>query len=81
MAQKLQIGKTSLNLKFDKIQRTKTRWFFLYLCAMEKENQIVVIIAIIEAIQSGATVDKVYIQKEASGELMKDLMKVMKRIY
>jgi hypothetical protein len=31
---------------------------------MEKENQIVVIIAIIEAIQSGATVDKVYIQKK-----------------
>jgi hypothetical protein len=41
---------------------------------MEKENQIVGIRAIIEAIQSGATVDKVYIQKEASGELMKDLM-------
>ena len=54
---------------------------FLYLCAMEKENQIFGIRAIIEAIQSGATVDKVYIQKEASGELMKDLMKVMKRIY
>jgi 23S rRNA (guanosine2251-2'-O)-methyltransferase len=48
---------------------------------MEKENQIVVIIAIIEEIKSGATVDKVYIQKEASGELMKDLVKVMKRIY
>lgn len=52
---------------------------FLYLCAMEKENQIFGIRAIIEAIQSGATVDKVYIQKETSGELMKDLMKVMKR--
>lgn len=46
---------------------------------MEKENQIFGIRAIIEAIHSGATVDKVYIQKEASGELMKDLMKVMKR--
>jgi 23S rRNA (guanosine2251-2'-O)-methyltransferase len=46
---------------------------------MEKEHQIFGIRAIIEAIQSGATVDKVYIQKEASGELMKDLMKVMKR--
>lgn len=54
-------------------------WFFLYLCAMEKEHQIFGIRAIIEAIQAGATVDKVYIQKEASGELMKDLMKVMKR--
>jgi 23S rRNA (guanosine2251-2'-O)-methyltransferase len=33
---------------------------------------------LIEAIQAGTTVDKVYIQ-EASSELMKDLMKVMKR--
>lgn len=46
---------------------------------MEKEHQIFGIRAIIEAIQAGATIDKVYIQKEASGELMKDLMKVMKR--
>ncbi len=46
---------------------------------MEKENQIFGIRSIIEAIQSGVTVDKVYIQKEASGDLMKDLMKVMKR--
>lgn len=46
---------------------------------MEKEHQIFGIRAIIEAIQAGATVDKVYIQKEASGDLMKDLMKVMKR--
>ncbi|MGL2988199.1 23S rRNA (guanosine(2251)-2'-O)-methyltransferase RlmB [Flavobacterium sp. RSSA_27] len=46
---------------------------------MEKEHQIFGIRAIIEAIQAGATVDKVYIQKEASSELMKDLMKVMKR--
>ena len=46
---------------------------------MEKEQQIFGIRAIIEAIQSGKEVDKVFIQKEASGELMKDLMKVMKR--
>ena len=52
---------------------------FLYICNMEKEHQIFGIRAIIEAIQAGSTVDKVYIQKEASGELMKDLMKVMKR--
>lgn len=32
-----------------------------------------------EAILAGKEVDKVFIQKEASGELMKDLMKVMKR--
>jgi 23S rRNA (guanosine2251-2'-O)-methyltransferase len=44
-----------------------------------KEHQIFGIRAIIEAIQAGNTIDKVYIQKEASGELMKDLMKVMKR--
>lgn len=46
---------------------------------MEKEHLIFGIRAIIEAIQSGAAVDKVFIQKEISGELMKDLMKVMKR--
>lgn len=46
---------------------------------MEKEHQIFGIRAIIEAIQSGKAVDKVFIQKEVSGELMKDLMKVMKR--
>lgn len=52
---------------------------FLYLCVMEKENQIFGIRAIIEAIQSGAGIDKVFVQKDASGELMKDLLKVMKR--
>jgi 23S rRNA (guanosine2251-2'-O)-methyltransferase len=42
-----------------------------------KEHQIFGIRAIIEAIQSGATVDKVYIQRKQEGT--KDLMKVMKR--
>lgn len=46
---------------------------------MEKENQIFGIRAVIEAIQSGKEIDKVFIQKEISSELMKDLMKVMKR--
>ena len=46
---------------------------------MEKEHLIFGIRAIIEAIQAGKEVDKVFIQKEISGELMKDLMKVMKR--
>lgn len=50
-----------------------------YICPMEKEHQIFGIRAIIEAIQAGQEVDKVFIQKEISGELMKDLMKVMKR--
>lgn len=46
---------------------------------MEKEHLIFGIRAIIEAIQAGKEVDKVFVQKEISGELMKDLMKVMKR--
>lgn len=46
---------------------------------MEKEQLIFGIRAIIEAIQAGTVVDKVFIQKEISGELMKDLMKVIKR--
>ncbi|WP_333695760.1 23S rRNA (guanosine(2251)-2'-O)-methyltransferase RlmB [Flavobacterium sp.] len=45
---------------------------------MEKDNQIFGIRAIIEAIQSGREVDKVFIQKEAQGDLMRDLMKTMK---
>ena len=51
----------------------------MYLCPMEKEHLIFGIRAIIEAIQAGKEVDKVFVQKEISGELMKDLMKVMKR--
>ena len=46
---------------------------------MEKDHLIFGIRAIVEAIQAGKEVDKVFIQKEISGELMKDLMKVMKR--
>lgn len=46
---------------------------------MEKGHQIFGIRAIIEAIQAGKEIDKVFVQKDAQGELMKDLMKVMKR--
>lgn len=46
---------------------------------MEKEHQIFGIRAIIEAIQAGKEIDKVFIQKDAQGDLMRDLMKVMKR--
>ncbi|HEU4495637.1 MAG TPA: 23S rRNA (guanosine(2251)-2'-O)-methyltransferase RlmB [Flavobacterium sp.] len=46
---------------------------------MEKEHQIFGIRAIVEAIQAGKEIDKVFIQKDAQGELMKDLMKAMKR--
>ncbi|VXB47081.1 23S rRNA (Guanosine(2251)-2'-O)-methyltransferase RlmB [Flavobacterium sp. 9AF] len=46
---------------------------------MEKENQIFGIRAIIEAIQAGKEIDKVFIQKENQGELMQELMKTMKK--
>jgi len=52
---------------------------FLYLCTMEKEHQIFGIRAIIEAINAGKEIDKVFIQKDAQGDLMKDLMKAMKQ--
>lgn len=42
------------------------------------ENQIFGIRAIIEAIQSGAVIDKVFLQKDAQGDLMKELLKVIK---
>jgi len=46
---------------------------------MEKDNQIFGIRAIIEAINAKKEIDKVFIQKEAQGDLMQDLMKTMKR--
>jgi len=46
---------------------------------MEKEHQIFGIRAISEAILAKKEIDKVFIQKDISSELMKDLMKVMKR--
>lgn len=46
---------------------------------MEKENQIFGIRAIIEAINAKKEVDKVFIQKEAHGDLMNELMKTMKK--
>jgi len=52
---------------------------FFYLCAMEKDNQIFGIRAIIEAINAKKEIDKVFVQKEAQGDLMQDLMKTMKR--
>lgn len=53
--------------------------FFLYFCNMEKDNQIFGIRAIIEAIQAGKEIDKVFIQKEAQGDLMKTLLKTLKQ--
>lgn len=46
---------------------------------MEKEHQIFGIRAVIEAIQAGKEIDKVFIQKDLQGDLMRDLMKIMKR--
>lgn len=45
---------------------------------MEKDNQIFGIRAIIEAIQANKEIDKIFIQKEAQGDLMRELMKVVK---
>lgn len=46
---------------------------------MEKDNQIFGIRAIIEAIQAGKEIDKVFIQKDAQSDLMKTLLKVLKQ--
>ncbi|MEW5676379.1 23S rRNA (guanosine(2251)-2'-O)-methyltransferase RlmB [Flavobacterium enshiense] len=46
---------------------------------MEKEHQIFGIRAIIEAIHAGKEIDKVFIQKDAQGDLMQELMKAMKK--
>lgn len=46
---------------------------------MEKEQQIFGIRAIIEAINAKKEVDKVFIQKDAHGDLMNELMKTMKK--
>lgn len=51
----------------------------MYLCRMEKEHQIFGIRAIIEGIQSGVAIDKVFIQSDTQGDLMKELLKVMKQ--
>lgn len=53
-------------------------FFISYLCAMEKEHQIFGIRAIIEAVQAGKEIDKVFVQADAQGDLMKELMKVLK---
>ena len=60
------------------------RWFFFahylaYICSMIKENtNIFGIRAIIEAIESGSTINKVYLQKGLRGELFFQLEKLIK---
>ncbi|MHC5202850.1 23S rRNA (guanosine(2251)-2'-O)-methyltransferase RlmB [Myroides sp. LJL119] len=46
---------------------------------MEQDNQIFGIRAILEAIEAGKDIDKVFIQKDASGELMSSLLKTLKK--
>ncbi|PHK19322.1 RNA methyltransferase [Nostoc linckia z15] len=46
---------------------------------MEKEHQIFGIRAIIEAINAGKEVDKVFVQKDAQGDLMRQLMSTLKK--
>lgn len=46
---------------------------------MEQDNQIFGIRAILEAIEAGKDLDKVFIQKEAQGELMNELIKNLKK--
>lgn len=45
---------------------------------MEKENQIFGIRAVIEAIYAGKEIDKIFVHKEAQGDLMRELMKTLK---
>jgi 23S rRNA (guanosine2251-2'-O)-methyltransferase len=45
---------------------------------MEKDNLIFGIRAIQEAVQAGKDLDKIYIQKDAQGDLMRSLMKTLK---
>ncbi|UUC46957.1 23S rRNA (guanosine(2251)-2'-O)-methyltransferase RlmB [Flavobacterium cerinum] len=46
---------------------------------MEKEHLIFGIRAVIEAVNAGKEIDKVFIQKEAQGDLMQELMKTLKK--
>ncbi len=46
---------------------------------MQNDHLIYGIRAVIEAIQSGKEIDKVFIQKEAAGDLMRELMKTLKQ--
>ena len=46
---------------------------------MQNEHQIFGIRAVIEAINAGKEIDKVFIQKEAHGDLMQELLKTLKK--
>src|SRR5690554_7026591 len=46
---------------------------------MQNEQFIFGIRAVVEAITAGENIDKVFIQKEAKGELMQELLKTLKK--
>ncbi|AND64551.1 23S rRNA (guanosine(2251)-2'-O)-methyltransferase RlmB [Flavobacterium covae] len=46
---------------------------------MEKDNQIFGIRAILEAIHAKKEIDKVFVQKDAQGDLMQELLKTLKK--
>ncbi len=51
---------------------------FLYLCVMDKTTQIFGLRAIIEALNAGEHVDKVFLQKGLKGDLFQELETVLK---
>lgn len=53
--------------------------FFYTFAFMQKETKIIGIRAIIEAINAGTTIDKVFIQKNTQGELMNSLLRLLKQ--
>ena len=55
-------------------------FFYTYICSlMKNESQIFGIRAVIEAINSGKTIDKLFIQKGLQGELAKELAQLVKK--
>jgi len=55
------------------------RLYLVYICIMNKNENIFGIRAIIEAITSGKTIEKVYIQKGLSGHLFSELNSLIKK--
>ena len=55
------------------------RWFFYTFTPMENQTQIFGIRAIIEAINAGETIDKVFLQKGLKGELFSELESLLRK--
>src|SRR5690606_31095196 len=56
-----------------KIKTTLNEVVFLYLYPMQEQTQIFGIRAVIEAVNAGETIDKVFLQKGLKGELFNEL--------